>query len=241
MVCCRRHDNERFCTTCLTDQNSQPPVQCMHCGCWLDSGITSYKLAPNHPSKFICTGLKTHTWNTCAEDDECWSHDHRDTLVICADCSHDAITCPCGDAWICGICVQEKSLKSGRHCPRCQRFYCLRGCAYIKTCTECEKTTLCDDCMEEEMTDEEESLNKGTIIMTTGMCECQRDICVDCFKKHAFCCGACNSVYCRAWRGDDGCAGCGALLCVGCMDDDECMGYEASLCPNCRGFGMSGV
>ena len=47
--------------------------------------------------------------------------------------------------------------------------------------------TLCDDCMEEDMTDEEGSSNKGAFLMTTCHGECELRICAGCFEEADLC------------------------------------------------------
>ncbi|KAG1728627.1 uncharacterized protein EDB91DRAFT_851445 [Suillus paluster] len=233
LVSCHVHDNlEKFCAACLTDERySGALIQCMHCWNWhcpeimkkcVGRPISSDKLGRAHAPKFIsCRSCfsAAASMQECSEFD-CWSCAHIHDDVICLDCigSMDShIACPCGWTWVRGACAQKTD--SGGRCPGCQTFYCFDQCGYIDACTECHKTTLCNDCMEEDLSDEEGSsmANKGLVLVTT--CKgCQRSICADCFEEREFCCGSCDSVRCWDCMGDGKCSGCGALMCLSCTE-----------------------
>ncbi|KAG1728625.1 uncharacterized protein EDB91DRAFT_1161359 [Suillus paluster] len=236
-VSCHMHVNEKFCPACLTDEHSGALIQCVYCRNW-NCPMEMRKCvgrpdplckpgrihAPKTISCWLC--FPTTVMRNCSRSD-CWSYTDS-CNAICSDCvgSMDGhIACPCGWAWICGACAQD----SGGHCPGCQTFYCLDACGYIHACLQCHKLTLCNDCMEEDLSDEESSSkeNKGVIIVTTCD-ECGRGVCADCFEECEFCCRSCNSVRCSDCM--DKCSGCEALMCSTCI---EC-GTGCQECKVCR-------
>ncbi|KAG0701760.1 hypothetical protein DFH29DRAFT_925269 [Suillus ampliporus] len=241
LVPCHTHDNEKFCPSCLTNEYSGALIHCVYCRSWhcqefmrkcLGRPAPEHQLTRAHSPKFIVCSYCfpwIATMRECSELD-CWSDAHNKPYVgaICYDCagSKDShIVCPCGHTWVCGSCAQKKIQESGIRCPGCQTFYCVM-CRYINVCMKCQKATLCNDCMEEEMSDEEESskANKGVVIVMTCD-ECERTVCTDCcFDEREFRCQSCNSVRCRECLGK--CYGCGAFLCTTCLEAgyQECKG-----------------
>ncbi|KAG1723695.1 hypothetical protein EDB19DRAFT_1762564, partial [Suillus lakei] len=138
------------------------------------------------------------------------------------------IFCLCGDNWICGPCAtQKKILNHCGHCPKCQNCFCFYRCRYIDVCADCRKTTLCNDCMEEDMSDEEGSSAaiKGASLMATCE-ECRGRICTDCFEEFGSCCESCNSVHCQDCVDHEECLDCGALMCTTCATEDGCRNCE---------------
>ncbi|KAG1890809.1 hypothetical protein F4604DRAFT_374016 [Suillus subluteus] len=150
---CYSYDTMMFCHDCLIYDSD-------------DLGaLGEYILCEVRYPPRVMTKFTEDNWKKCSE--HTWRPREHDDPYICLDCietirSH--VTCPCGLAWICGLCAQKEIQRSGRRCPRCQTFYCFRRCKYIRACTECRKRTLCKDCAEEEVPDEEgPSLsNKGS-------------------------------------------------------------------------------
>ncbi|KAG0695991.1 hypothetical protein DFH29DRAFT_953188 [Suillus ampliporus] len=209
VVSCHYHDHEIFCPACLADERSPPPlIQCMICQRWccpilmltctgrpIPSHEHSRKVT--HPPKFIaCRSCESAVkFNECGGT-YCWSWGGRYDCVVCPDCAGSMdghIVCACGWLWVCGACAREKKKfqDSGRSCPGCQTFYCFELCNYINTCGECDKTTLCKNCMEEDMSGS--SLpNNGALFPVETCTLCGRSICADCFDERTFCCWSCN-------------------------------------------------
>ncbi|KAG1723694.1 hypothetical protein EDB19DRAFT_347186 [Suillus lakei] len=228
---CHKHDDSAYCLACFAEKHL---IQCVFCMCWhcvycmvtcIGQHDPSHELAQAHAPKIIacCTCLDEgdDIWDACSES-ACWSHSHVHVGVVCPDSVVSMgghIACPCGETWVCGACAPKTILESGRRCPKCQTSYCF-GCEYISACTDCRRATLCNGCIEEEMTDGEGSLpaNKGANLKAT--CEnCRRRICADCFRQHECCCESCNSVHCQDCVEHEKCSHCGALLCWTCVQD----------------------
>ncbi|KAG1794980.1 uncharacterized protein BJ212DRAFT_611906 [Suillus subaureus] len=96
-------------------------------------------------------------------------HDDPDVCLDCFKVNRSHVTCPCGRTWVCEPCAQKEIQRSGRRCPGCQTFDCFEGpCRHIRARTECRKTTLCKDCAEEDIPDEEglSLSNKGVVLVT---------------------------------------------------------------------------
>lgn len=156
----------------------------------------------------------------------CPSLAHFSGGTICPDCVRTTdghLICLCGDQWICGACAtatQKKNPNYCTRCPRCLNFFCVLGCRYMDACGDCCKVSLCNDCMEEELSDGEgfSSVNKGAFLVAT--CEdCRDRICLDCLKGREHRCEFCSTVYCRHCMDYEGCLGCGALMCMNCYED----------------------
>lgn len=173
----------------------------------------------DHGNKYIsCHSCFVAPTVRCSER-KCWSRDADlfcgGERVICPDCSassiQDRIACPCGLAEICGDCAKNKTLHSGQRCPRCGTFYCFLGCQYIDVCSNCHNTSLCDDCMEEEETSNEESSNKGAAFTRMTCVACGHGFCTDCFEEDAvFCTRGYNGERCSL-RGLPGRRSCGFM------------------------------
>ncbi|KAG1723699.1 hypothetical protein EDB19DRAFT_347587 [Suillus lakei] len=175
----------------------------------------------------------------CSQND-CRTCAHFNGGVICPDCVKPMdghIVCPCGETWVCGTCATwRKFLDNFGSCPKCQNYFCFSGCKYIDACPECQKVTLCNDCMELEdeedghMPDEGSSItNKDAFrVMTCG--HCQRRICADCFDERKFCCGYCATVRCQSHMSVGECLDCGAPMCWGCEETRQCQECRTSGC-----------
>ncbi|KAG2150741.1 uncharacterized protein EDB93DRAFT_333271 [Suillus bovinus] len=178
-------------------------------------------------------------FSTLAKTKKCSQHDcssraHFTGGVICPDCvkpTDGHIVCLCGDSWICGACVTHKKILNdcGR-CPKCQNCFCFIWCRYIDVCADCRKMTLCNDCMEEDLSDREKSLfaNKSAFLVATCE-ECRGRICMDCFEERESRCESCNTVHCRDCIDHEECPGCGAFMCITCASEDVCQKCEENL------------
>ncbi|KAG0700972.1 hypothetical protein DFH29DRAFT_929571 [Suillus ampliporus] len=202
VVSCHFHDREIFCPACLADEHSPPSlIQCMICRDWCCPSLMltcigqpiplhKHSRKVTHPPKFIaCRSCKSAVkFNECSGTD-CWSWGHGYDNVVCPDCAASMdghIVCPCGWVWVCGACAREKKFQdSGRGCPGCQMFYCFDLCKYINACLECDKTTLCNNCIEEDMSGS--SLPNNGALFLVATCACARSICADCFDERKFC------------------------------------------------------
>ncbi|KAG2106710.1 uncharacterized protein F5147DRAFT_222429 [Suillus discolor] len=156
------------------------------------------------------------TAKMCSQLD-CFSRVHLTGGVICPDCvspTDGHILCLCRDNWICGACAtQNKILDRCGRCPKCQNYFCFFGCKYIGVCADCCKVTLCNDCMEEELSDREESSRANNSAFLVATCEgCQSRICIDCFDERESRCESCNSIYCKDCTDYDECPGCGEFM-----------------------------
>lgn len=166
----------------------------------------------------------------CSQYD-CSSRAHFIGGVICPDCVRPMdghILCLCEDNWICGTCAtQEKILNHCGRCPKCQNCFCFFRCRYIDVCADCRTMTLCNDCMEEDMADEEESSSANKSAFLVATCEeCRGRICIDCFNERESRCESCNSVHCRDCTDYEECPECGELMCLTCATEDGCRGCE---------------
>ncbi|KAG1827529.1 uncharacterized protein BJ212DRAFT_58515 [Suillus subaureus] len=166
----------------------------------------------------------------CSQYD-CSSRAHFIGGVICPDCVRPMdghILCLCEDNWICGTCAtEEKILNHCGRCPKCQNCFCFFRCRYIDVCADCRTMTLCNDCMEEDMADEEESSSANKSAFLVATCEeCRGRICIDCFNERESRCESCNSVHCRDCTDYEECPECGELMCLTCATEDGCRGCE---------------
>jgi len=96
-----------------------------------------------------------------------------------------------------------------KQCPKCTRTYCVSECKYIRFCRDCGRTTLCDDCAEEDR-DSFAGLDgpedEDEVVELVGACQtysCPSKFCEECLKR---------------WK----CAGCGKKYCSPCMLSDLC-------------------
>ncbi|KAG0701761.1 hypothetical protein DFH29DRAFT_925270 [Suillus ampliporus] len=219
MLCCCTYDKMMFCFDCLGEDYSGLLSECVLCEA--------------RSCSRLMTKFTTPMWKNCSERN--WGPREHDDQGVCLDCTESIrghVACPCGLAWVCGVCAQKKIQMSGRRCPRCQTFYCFDGCKYINTCTGCQKTILCNDCMEEEMSDEEGSLHakKGVVLVATCG-ECRLGICEDCSEDYEFRCESCDRVHCRDCMGDEEyCSCCGTRMCPMCTEIgcEKCEGSSES-------------
>ncbi|KAG0692736.1 hypothetical protein DFH29DRAFT_967817 [Suillus ampliporus] len=79
-----------------------------------------------------------------------------------------ALTCMCGDVWICDLCTKKDSRAFFR-CMRCNRPFCDDCSYYIEGCCCCNVSNHCHDCAEEAS----ENVVKETFIelcSTSGAC-----------------------------------------------------------------------
>ncbi|KAG1858062.1 hypothetical protein DFJ58DRAFT_312579 [Suillus subalutaceus] len=166
------------------------------------------------------------TVKKCSQYD-CSSRAHFTGGVICPDCVRPTdghILCPCEDNWICGTCAtNEKVLNHCGRCPKCQNYFCFFRCRYIDVCVDCRMMTLCNDCMEEDMSEEESST--ATFLVATCE-ECRGRICTDCFNDCGSRCRSCLSVHCQDCVDYEECPSCGELMCLTCATEDGCRGCE---------------
>ncbi|KAG2116381.1 hypothetical protein DEU56DRAFT_165744 [Suillus clintonianus] len=169
--------------------------------------------------------FSTVAMKKCNEHD-CQSRAHFNGGTICPDCVRPLdghIVCSCGEIWVCGACATQKKIlnKCGR-CPKCQNFFCFFRCRYIDACADCHKLTLCNDCVEEDISDVEgiSTAKKGTSLVATCE-ECQSKICADCLERES-CCESCESVHCQDCTDNDECSDCGALICLTCQTEAGC-------------------
>lgn len=247
---CRWHGDDcqkKLCESCrLKERQSDPLEQCPVCSHWYCSALmkkclgrptTFPGLARNHdPKSTSCMGcFISHMgptgahWNSCLEPG-CWSTAHdvrKEDSVICHDCSGSMdITCPCGKTYVCSVCAQKKVLQVGRHCPRCQTFYCFHGCKYIETCAGCQKARLCNDCIEveEDATDEEDSSNTHASLMIACK-KCQTRVCAECFdgSRPRYACEGCDGDHDLSCMNK--CRNCGALC--------SCTNCDSGYCEEC--------
>ncbi|KAG2062777.1 hypothetical protein BDR04DRAFT_799054 [Suillus decipiens] len=94
--------------------------------------------------------------------------------------------------------------------------------------------TLCDDCMEEELSDGgSSSAHTGAFLVATCE-ECQGRICIDCFEGRDLYCESCNSDHCQDCMDSEPCPDCGALICVTCATEgcQECDSDSVCRFPN---------
>lgn len=165
----------------------------------------------------------------CSQID-CSTRAHFIDHKICPDCvkpTDGHIFCACGDTWVCGPCATQKTLNLCGRCPRCQNCFCFFRCRYIGVCVDCHKMTLCNDCMEEELSDEGSlSAHKSADLVATCE-ECGSRICIDCVEENGSRCDSCNSAYCKICSENEECLNCGALMCLDCSTE---YGYGCQRC-----------
>ncbi|KAG2116373.1 hypothetical protein DEU56DRAFT_840114 [Suillus clintonianus] len=140
--------------------------------------------------------------------------------AICPDCvkpTDGHIVCVGRHVWVCGACAtQKKTLDSSVRCPRCKDCYCFYKCnmKYIGVCEDCQRSTLCNDCMELEDDEDDGHLpDEGAYLKSPvrlTVCErCDVSICADCFEERRFrvCCGRVCCRYCSGYDGECGTCG----------------------------------
>lgn len=250
---CSHHVSSAACLPCLEGAKNVPLLgQCPDCHLWFCQFELTWCLGrpkggsnrppslyfhrlPNstreHPTKpigcFSCTGGQDRPH---CSNGKCWSRVGGYTSV-CASCSPEGgLWCTCEQCWICDDCKSTPTENCFKDCPRCRRVYCIYECEYIQFCTECSRTTLCDDCVEEDG-----SGFFGTDAMEgvelKGKCEaghCIGKICGACLENVR--CEGCSKTFCSSCIQLQGCMRCECSFCLDCYDTLErrCNDCEAS-------------
>jgi hypothetical protein len=178
----------------------------------------------------------------------CWSTQETvSNLRICQSCSPGGgISCACEGGWFCDTCKEPPMADCLKQCPQCKRAYCVSRCSeYIQFCPKCGRTTLCDDCAEEDWSSFTEVDGPQVQVKLVHACPIQTDscwnlYCEECLEEQI--CSDCRQAYCT-WCVHAGgwCRSCDRLVCWECTQSchscgkspycDECLlcGY----CPQC--------
>lgn len=236
---CSHHGSTSACLPCLESAKGIPSLgQCPDCNLWfcqfeltwclgrpkegLNRSLRYYfRRIPNsareHPTKPIgcssCTGGQDRPH---CSNGKCWSRVGGYSSV-CKSCSPGGgLWCTCEQCWICDDCKASPTENCFKECSRCRRFYCVYECAYIQFCAECGRTTLCDDCVEEDWSpfigpDATEGMT------LEGQCNaghCMGKICGQCLEGTR-------------------CAGCSKTFCSSCIQLQCCDSCDGRFCPAC--------
>ncbi|KAF8556203.1 hypothetical protein OG21DRAFT_1506820 [Imleria badia] len=236
---CSHHVSSAACLPCLEGAKSVPLLgQCPDCRLWFCQFELTWCLGrpkdrsnrppgayfrrlPNgareHPTKpigcFSCTGGQDRPH---CSNGRCWSRVGGYTSV-CESCSPGGgLWCTCEQCWICDDCKTTPTENCFKDCPRCKRVYCIHECEYIQFCTECARTTLCDDCVEEDWSgflgpDAREGVElKGGCEAT----QCIGKICGTCLEKVR--CEGCSKTFCSSCNQLQSCTCCDGRFCTAC-------------------------
>jgi len=147
----------------------------------------------------------------------------------------------CEKYWICDECsLKWPTEVDWKECPRCERMSC-NECDYLGWCAQCGKTTLCNDCAEEDWIPFAPVWSKATSepLSTKGvnlLVACQSDYYLakfcggcgyrrQCKECQAVFCDACIDGYTMEWRQ---CEECDSTFC------DSCMDMESAICIDCE-------
>ncbi|KAG9315067.1 glycosyl transferase family 41-domain-containing protein [Chiua virens] len=235
---CSHHVSTVACLPCLENVQGVPSLgQCPECHLWFCQFELTWCLgrpkngfvrparrsfrqmantAREHPTKPIgCSSCTAGSYRPHCSNGRCWSRVGGYTSV-CASCSPGGgLWCTCEQCWICDDCkATDNCFKA---CPQCKRVYCVYECEYIQFCAECGRTTLCDDCIEEDWS---EIMTEGTVeegVALEGECQaghCSGRICGACLEAAR--CAGCRKTYCSSCVQLQRCEACDGRYCFAC-------------------------
>jgi len=194
-----------------------------------------------HPVKpIVCSDCGSEAGSECCNTN-CWSREGNIKYpIICQSCSPaGGVSCACEDYWICDNCKGPPMADCLKQCLRCKRAYCTRDCEYIQSCTECGRTTLCDDCAEEDW-----GLFAGPDgpevqtweVKLVGACQtdsCSNKFCEECLGERT--CSGCNQTHCSSCLEHVQCNSCHRSInfCEECLEERECAVCGEVYCSSC--------
>lgn len=236
---CSHHVSTAACLPCLESAKSVPPLgRCPDCNLWfcqfeltwclgrpkesLNRPPSTYfcrisSSAREHPTRpigcFSCTGGQDRPH---CSNGKCWSRVGGYTSV-CESCSPGGgLWCSCEQCWICDDCKTTPTENCFKECSRCRRVYCIYECEYIQFCAECGRTTLCDDCVEEDWSAfAGPDATEGVVL--EGDCNA----------------GHCMGKLCGACLEGARCAGCSKTFCSSCIQLQRCDACHGRFCSTC--------
>lgn len=234
---CSQHASTATCLLCLRnnrDKNEPCLGQCPRCQLWFCQSELTWCLgrptdeSDRSPSSYHCSIPncdRTHAMEpvrcsscTTAQDKprccnpKCWSRRGRCT-GICGSCAlGDGLWCTCERCWLCDDCRTSSCVRILKECPRCKRAFCTYECQYIQFCAECGRTTLCDDCVEEDGSFLGPDAADGVVVKACWTSHCLGKICKECLEGTR-------------------CAGCKDTFCSSCTRWQPCS--NGRLCPTC--------
>lgn len=213
---CVTHQEKMQCFPCLEEQPKRDLEKCPQCESWYcttdisscggrpviippvprvpNSKSERYALfaacaksARSHPPKLgSCMNCEPSGWKSC-KGTSCWSGGDQ----ICPGCTSGGMACLCQDVWACNLCTDHTDVFT--RCPRCDRPFC-SFCSpfYIDRCSQCERVTLCYDCIEEVPESKEGGVQEAMSAKLVAACNgCQMKVCGHCLPRLASTGGSC--------------------------------------------------